>query len=154
METAFELIMQLSEEQLARIYGDFQNHRVMYKNVCLYDGIFHENGLINFSNVKTLIPYQHVYTQNQWTNLVESAYQAYISEYPKRCRHLNFVPADRNTFDMFYPAWNFHHARVTLDILIVFAYHTGLFTWNNPSHFMVKICDGCIILRDWVLKPR
>lgn len=154
METAFELIMQLSEEQLARVYGDFQHHRIMYKSTILYDGEFHENGLLDFSSVKALIPYQHTYSQEQWIGLMRTAYASYASEYPKRCRHLNFIPADKESFELFYPAWNFHHARVALDILVVFAYHEGLFIWDNLKLFMLKVCDNCVVLRDWVVKNK
>lgn len=152
METAFEVIMQLSEQQLACVYGDLKNHCLMYKNICLYDGTFHDNGLVDFSNIAALIPYQHVYTQPQWENLMRAGYMSYVSAYPKRCRHLNFLPADKDSFDWFYTADDFHHARVTLDLLILFAYHGELFAWDNPKHFMTRVCDGCVVLRDWVVK--
>lgn len=151
METAFEMIMSLSETDLAGMYGDLEHHRLMYKGSCIYDGEFHDTSILQFPEDVKLFPNQHKYTQEEWVSMIATMYGNYANCIPKRCSHLNFIPAHRDELETLYCFRDFHHRRIVLDLFILFGYHAKLFSWNNPNYFMQRICDNCIVYRSWVI---
>lgn len=151
METAFELITNLEEYQLRNVYGDLNNHKLYYKGQCIYDGVFHENSLIDFTNVTQLLPNEHRYTQSEWSKTLADMYSAYYNCRPQHCRHLNFCPIELEKLDDTIISCDFHHRRVILDMFIIFGYHRGLFEWKNSDYFMVKVHNNCVVFKDWLV---
>lgn len=151
METAFELIMSLEESTLSKMYGDLKNHRLMYKDTCIYDGEFHDNSILFFTEDMKLFPNQRSYTQEEWVAMISTMYVNYANCIPKKCNHLNFIPAQRDDLETLYCFRDFHHRRIILDLFILFGYHARLFSWNNSKHFMHRVCDNCVVYRDWVV---
>lgn len=148
METAYEVILNNNERVMQDMYGNLNTHSLMYKDECIFDGELHSNSAVDFSNCTSLFPNMHKYSQEQWRSMIEQMYREYADCTPRFSRHLNFVTGDK--FDNA-GHLDFHHRRMILDMFIVFGYHEKLFSWNNPTHFMLRVCDNCVVYRDWMV---
>lgn len=84
-----------------------------------------------------------------WAETVRQLYKAYASCVPQHSRHLHFIPAERDTLDIF-ALRCFHKCRLALELYLLFHGVQQDLQWRDPSHFYERITTGCVVYKSWI----
>ena len=147
METAYDIILSLSEEELAGVHCNLDKHIVYYKSKIIFDG----HCFCNMQNAAMLneLPLIKI-VKGDWTKDIVNLYVSYSLSYPKHCRYSNFIHSRLSEEDFLFAPDNYHSTRVALELFIIFHCTLKDITWPYGRHFMHKVCEDCIIKRNWL----
>ena len=147
METAYEVILSLPEDELAKVWCDLSNHCVYHKQKCIFDG----QCFVNFHIADDLNELQLIKPlKGDWIKHLADLYQYFVTTYPKRCIRSNLLHPSTTEADYLFAPDDFHASRLAIELFIIFHSTLADLLWEEPSHFAIKPCSRFVIKREWI----
>ncbi len=155
METAFDVLTSQDEKYLCHVWCDLEKHQMYYRNKCVFDkSKFSNLKGAEYLNKLMLIEEPISSSVEWWSKHLAGLYSAYVSCYPRRFKHSNFVSAKREDVDPLLCRQDFHRCRLRMELFVLFHYYVGDLEWTNEEYFMHKVCEGCVVFRRWLISSR
>ena len=147
METAYQVILSLGEEELSSLWCDLSQHKIYHKRKLIFDG----NSFCNMNNAAQLNSLRLIDTDDTpWQDTIASLYQQYNTCYPKHVKFSNFIHDKIVDNNYLFAPDIFHTCRLALELYIIFHYAQKDLIWPDNSKFMLPVCHHCVIKRCWI----